>query len=176
MACDTSAVSTGTGYSVTLGWSLSMGVNSAFSSLGFSVSESETYSVTNSFNCNGVAAESGDICVLFYQAVTAFTVDVTEVLSSACAGSNTIDRGQAIVYAANSNQIGSVNGRGINVPSHGVEQCVGDSDRTVLYFCGPAGGPEWWNGKGDGPWIEDYVNQRVPSNCAIPIEANRYTE
>ncbi|KAK9312700.1 hypothetical protein V1522DRAFT_395408 [Lipomyces starkeyi] len=176
VACDTSGVSTGTGYSVTLGWSLSLGVNSAFSSAGFSVSESETYSVTNSFDCNGVAAEGGDICVLFYQAVTAFTVDVTEVLECDCGGGGTSDRGNAVVYAPNANQIGSVAGRGINVVQHGVQQCVGDNDRSINYYCGPPGGPEWWNGRAEGPWIADYVNQRQPAGCAIPIEANRYSD
>jgi hypothetical protein len=176
VACDSSSVSTGTGYAVTLGWSLSLGVNSAFSSVGFSVSESQTYSVTNTFVCNGVAAENGDICVLFYQAVTAFTVDVTEVLECACAGSHTIDRGTAVVYAPNSNQLGSIAGRGINVVQNGVEQCLGDADRNINYYCGPPGGPEWWNGRGAGPWIADYVNQRQPAGCAIPIEANRYTD
>ncbi|KAJ5491208.1 hypothetical protein N7539_002775 [Penicillium diatomitis] len=176
VACDTSLVSTGTGYATTLGWSLSLGVNSAFSSAGFSVSESETYSVSNSFECNGVAGENGDICVLFYQAVTAFTVDVTEVLECPCGGGGTSNRGTAVVYAPNANQIGSIAGRGISVPQHGVNQCVGDSDRRVNYYCGPPGGPEWWTGRGAGPWIADYVNQRQPAGCAIPIEANRYTD
>ncbi|KAK9237117.1 hypothetical protein V1525DRAFT_419841 [Lipomyces kononenkoae] len=176
VACDAPGASTGTGFATTLGWSLSLGVNSAFSSVGFSVSESETYSVSNSFPCNGVAAENGDICVLFYQAVTAFTVDVTEVLECACAGTSTSDAGIAVVYAPNANQMGSIAGRGINVIQNGVEQCVGDSDRTVNYYCGPPGGPEWWNGRGEGPWIADYVNLREPPGCSIPIEANMYTD
>lgn len=87
---------------------------------------------------------------------------------------------QAIVYAPNEHQMGSIAGRGINVPrpptDHNVEQCVGDDDRTINYYCGPAGGPEWWNGKADGPWIDDYVNQREPANCSIPIEAYRFTD
>jgi hypothetical protein len=176
VACDTSTTSTGTGYSTTLGWSLSLGVNSEFSSAGFSISESETYSVSNTFTCNGVAAEQGDICVLFYQAVTAFTVDVKEVNSCACGGTTVSDRGQATVYAPNSNQTGSITGRGINVVNHGVQQCVGDSDRKVHYYCGPPGGPAWWNGRGEGPWIADYVNERSPAGCAIPIEAHRYED
>ncbi|KAJ5197990.1 uncharacterized protein N7498_007107 [Penicillium cinerascens] len=176
VACDTSLVSTGTGYSTTLEWSLNLGVNSAFSSVGFDVSESETYSVSNSFECNGVAAENGDICVLFYQAVTAFTVNMMEVLECPCGGSSFHDWGTAIVYAPNANQVGSIAGRGINVVQHGVKQCVGDSDRRVNYYCGPPGGPKWWRGRAQGPWIEDYVNQREPAGCAIPIEANRYTD
>lgn len=176
VACDTSSSSTGTGYSVTLGWSLSIGVNTPFESAGFSISESESYSVSNTFSCSGVAAENGDICVMFYQAVTAFTVDVTEVNSCACGGTSTSDHGTATVYAPNADQIGSVAGRGINVIHNGVEQCVGDSDRTVNYYCGPPGGPEWWNGRGEGPWIDDYVNQREPAGCGIPIEAYRFSD
>lgn len=84
--------------------------------------------------------------------------------------------GQAIVYAPNANQVGSITGRGVNVPQNGVEQWVGDDDRTILYYCGPAGGPEWWTGKGDGPWIDDYGNERVPADCYIPIEANFYQD
>ncbi|PYI05620.1 hypothetical protein BO78DRAFT_419375 [Aspergillus sclerotiicarbonarius CBS 121057] len=174
--CATSTTSTGTGYSTTLGWSLTLGVNSAFSSAGFSISESETYSVSNTFTCNGVAAEGGDICVLFYQAVTAFTVDVTEVNSCACGGTAVINRGTAVVYAPNANQMGSVAGRGINVAQHGVVQCSGDADRRVNYYCGPAGGPDYWNGKDAGPWNADYVNNRSPAGCAIPIEANMYSD
>lgn len=176
VACDTASTSTGTGYSTTLGWSLSLGVNTPFESAGFSISESETYSVSNTFTCNGVAAEGGDICVLFYQAVTAFTVTVKEVNSCACGGTTTVNRGKAVVYAPNSNQLGSIAGRGINVVKHGVEQCVGDSNRKVEYYCGPPGGPAWWDGKGEGPWIEDYVNERVPAGCSIPIEAHRYQD
>lgn len=176
VACDTSSTSTGTGFATTLGWSLSLGVNTEFDSVGFSVSSSETYSVTNTFTCNGVSAEGGDICVLFYQAVTAFTVDVEEVLECPCGGGGTSDRGTAVVYAPNANQIGSIAGRGINVISHNVQQCVGDSDRTINYYCGPPGGPDWWNGKGEGPWIADYVNSRQPAGCGIPIEANRYSD
>ncbi|RAL04262.1 uncharacterized protein BO80DRAFT_441731 [Aspergillus ibericus CBS 121593] len=156
--------------------SLSLGVNAGFSSAGFSVSESETYSTTNSFTCNGVAAEGGDICVLFYQAVTAFTVDVTEVTACECSGSTVIDRGTAVVYAPNANQKGSVAGRGINVDQHGVVQCSGDADRRVNYYCGPPGGPGYWDGKDAGPWNPDYVNRRAPAGCAIPIEANRYSD
>jgi hypothetical protein len=176
VACDTSTTSTGTGYSTTLGWSLSLGVNTPFESAGFSISESETYSVSNTFTCAGVADEDGDICVLFYQAVTAFTVTVKEVNSCACGGTTTVDRGEAVVYAPNSNQIGSIAGRGINVVNHGVQQCVGDSDRKVDYYCGPSGGPDWWNGKTEGPWIDDYVNERSPAGCSIPIEAHRYDD
>ncbi|GFN10720.1 hypothetical protein AtubIFM55763_010642 [Aspergillus tubingensis] len=174
--CATSTTSTGTGYSTTLDWSLSLGVNSAFSSAGFGVSESETYSVSNTFTCNGVAAEGGDICVLFYQAVTAFTVDVTQVLACECSGGSTIDRGTATVYAPNANQMGSIAGRGINVAQHGVVQCSGNADRRVNYYCGPPGGPEFWNGLDAGPWVSQYVNNRAPAGCSIPIEANRYTD
>ena len=174
VACDTSSTSTGTGYSTTLGWSLSMGVNTPFES---SVSESQTYSVSNTFTCNGVAAQRGDICVLFYQAVTAFTVNVKEVNTCACRGGTTIiDRGEAIVYAPNSNQVGSVARRGINVVDHGVQQCVGDSDRKLHYNCGPPGGPKWWEGKWEGPWIAYYVNTRQPAGCSIPIETNKYQD
>ncbi|KAJ5805160.1 hypothetical protein N7474_011047 [Penicillium riverlandense] len=177
IACDTSGSSTSTGFSNTLGWSFSLGANTQFDSLGFSVSESETYSTSNSFNCNGVADEGGEICVLFYQAVTAFTVSVERVQQCGCeVAPPTEDLGQAIIYAPNANQVGSVIGRGINVPAHGVEQCFGNSDRTILYYCGPPGGPEWWTGRGDGPWIDDYVNQRVPTDCPIPIEANLYLD
>lgn len=176
VACDTSSTSTGTGYSTTLGWSLSLGVNTPFESAGFSISESQTYSVSNIFNCNGVAAEGGDICVLFYQAVTAFTVTVKEVHSCACGGTTSTNRGQAVVYAPNSNQVGSIAGRGINVIKHGVEQCVGDVDRKVEYYCGPPGGPDWWTGRGEGPWIDAYVNDRAPAGCSIPIEAHRYLD
>lgn len=66
-----------------------------------------------------------------------------EVNSCACGGGTTIiDRGEAIVYAPNPNQVGSVTGRGINVANHGVQQYVGDSDRKLQYNCGPAGGPK----------------------------------
>jgi hypothetical protein len=174
--CDTPETTTGTGYSLTLGWSLSIGLDAEFDSVGFDVTEEETYSVSNSFSCDNVAAENGAICVLFYQAVTAFTVDVTEVNECACGETTVIDRGTAIVYAPNANQIGSVQGRGINVVSHGVEQCWGESDRTINYYCGPAGLPDWWTGRGEGPWIDDYVNNREPAGCDIPIEAHKYTD
>lgn len=172
--CDTPETSTGTGYSLTLGWSLSIGLDAEFESFGLDVTEEETYSVSNTFTCDGVAAEQGAICVLFYQAVTAFTVNVTEHLECACGGSSTIDRGTAIVYAPNADQVGSVQARGINVVSHGVEQCWGEADRTINYYCGPPGLPSFWKLKGEGPWIDDYVNKREPAGCDIPIEANRY--
>lgn len=35
---------------------------------------------------------------------------------------------------------------------------------------------KWWDGRGEGPWIADYVNLRAPAGCAIPIEANRYQD
>ncbi|EED20729.1 hypothetical protein TSTA_039300 [Talaromyces stipitatus ATCC 10500] len=176
VACDTPDSSTGTGYSVELGWSLSIGLDAEFDSVGLDISESQTYSVSNTFSCNNVADEKGDICVLFYQAVTAFTVQVTEVLECACGPTSTIDRGTAIVYAPNADQVGSIAGRGINVIQNGVQQCVGDSDRTINYYCGPPGTPGWWDGRGEGPWIEDYVNAREPAGCDIPIEANRYSD
>ncbi|CAL5866965.1 uncharacterized protein PFLUO_LOCUS1177 [Penicillium psychrofluorescens] len=175
--CSTPESATSTGYSTTLEWDLSIGLNTEFSSLGFGVSESESYSTSNSFTCDGVAEEGGEICVIFYQAVTAFTVQVEKTQNCDCGPPYPAeDLGQAIIYAPNANQVGSTTGRGINVPSHGVEQCYGNSDRTVLYYCGPAGGPEWWTGRGDGPWIDDFVNQRVPADCPIPIEANLYQD
>lgn len=178
VSCDNSNTGTSTGYSVTIGWTFSATFNlDSFASLGFSVTESETTTTTQSFDCNGVAAEGGDICVLFYQAVTAYTVNVEETSQCSCGGlteKRTV--GTAVIYAPNSGQVGSIPARGINVVQHGVEQCVGDDDRTINYYCGPAGGPEWWSGRGDGPWIEDYVNNREPAGCAIPIEANRYTD
>ncbi|RAO71279.1 uncharacterized protein BHQ10_007291 [Talaromyces amestolkiae] len=172
--CSTPETSTGTGYSLTLGWSMSLGLDAEFSSLGFEVTEEQSYSVSNTFTCDGVAAERGSICVLFYQAVTAFTVQVTEELECACGESSTIDRGTAIVYAPNADQIGSVQARGINVVSHGVEQCWGESDRTINYYCGPPGLPDFWRLHDAGPWVDDYVNKREPAGCDIPIEANQY--
>lgn len=172
--CDTPETSTGTGYSLTLGWSLSLGLDAEFESFGIDVTEEETYSVSNTFTCDGVAAEKGAICVLFYQAVTAFTVNVKEELVCACGESSTIDRGTGIVYAPNAGQVGSVQARGINVVSHGVEQCWGEADRTINYYCGPPGLPDFWKLEGEGPWVDDYVNKREPAGCEIPIEAYKY--
>jgi hypothetical protein len=177
VSCSDSSDQTESGYSNTIGWTISLGLESAFSSVGLEVEESQTFDVSTTFDCNGLAAEGGDICVMFYQAVTAFTVQVKSVTSCACGGSSTNDDyGTAIVYAPNTNKAGSIAGRGINVSQHGVVQCSGDSDRKVNYYCGPAGDPSWWDGRDDGPWIDDYVNLRQPAGCTIPIEAYKYDD
>lgn len=62
ISCPSPGSSTSTGLSTTLGWSLSLGVNAEFESFGFSVTESETYSTSNSFNCNGVADARRYLC------------------------------------------------------------------------------------------------------------------
>lgn len=163
---------TAKGHSTTLGWSISAGVNSEFNSAGFSVSKSQTYSTTQTFDC---AADTHEICILFYQAVTAFGVNVKKYTDQ-CPGEQVEDLGHHVVYAPNSDQKGSTVARGINAPQHGVKQCVGNADRRINYYCGPPGGPEWWDGKDQGPFHPAYVNNRKPDGCDIPIEANHYND
>lgn len=175
-SCSGSGDSTISGVSHSTGWSLSLGVNSEFSSLGFSVSSFQTISATQSYACDGVAQEGGDVCVLFYQAVTAFGVDMTETTSCPCGGSASIPRGHAVVYAPNSNGLGSIPARGINVRKHGVMQCLGNVDRTIYYYCGPPGLSDYYNTHMPGPWYPNYVNNREPAGCAIPIEAMQFDD
>ena len=171
VSCSADDGSTGSSYEQSLSWSITGGLNIPWASVSLGVSETETYSTSQSFTCGGVAKQKGNICVLFYQAVTAFKVEV--ILNDPCKG--IIEhKTEETVYAPNENKMGSVGARGINISKHGVVQCVGDVDRTIKYHCGPKGDASWWRGKQAGPWIKEYVDQREPKDCKVPIEAHQY--
>lgn len=171
VSCSAEDGSTGSGYEQSLSWSITGGVNIPWASVSLGVSESEAYTVSQSFTCGGVAKQKGNICVLVYQAVTAFKVEVHK--SDPCKG--IVDqKWDETIYAPNGNKMGSIGARGINVAKHGVVQCVGDVDRTINHYCGPKGDASWWRGKQAGPWIKEYVDQREPKDCKVPIEAHQY--
>ncbi|PLN83802.1 hypothetical protein BDW42DRAFT_192021 [Aspergillus taichungensis] len=171
VSCSAEDGATGSAYEQSLSWSITGGLNLDWASVSLGVTETQTYSTSQSFTCGGVAKERGNICVLFYQAVTAFKVEVT--VNDVCRGI-VQHTSEETVYAPNEDKMGSVGARGINVSKHGVVQCVGDVDRTINYHCGPKGDASWWRGKQTGPWIKDYVDQREPKDCKVPIEAHQY--
>ncbi|PKY09000.1 hypothetical protein P168DRAFT_287062 [Aspergillus campestris IBT 28561] len=171
VSCSAEDGATASAYEHGLSWSITGGVNTEWASVALEVSESQSYSVSQSFTCGGVAKQRGNICVLFYQAVTAFKVEV--IKNDPCNGivnKKTVET----IYAPNDNKLGSVGARGINVSKHGVVQCVGDVDRTIHHYCGPKGDASWWRGKQPGPWTKEYVDNREPKDCKVPIEAHQY--
>lgn len=161
------------GVSTTIGWTAN--VNVGFSKLNpfsFGVSESKTQAASQTVKCE---AGVDSACVLVYDAVTAYTVNVKSETPS-CFGADPLDLGNAIIYAPNANGEGSITGRGINVQRNGVIQCVGNVDRVVTHYCGPPGRPDWWIGKSQGPWNPDYLAAREPAGCIPVIEAGRFTD
>ncbi|KAJ5808582.1 hypothetical protein N7474_009851 [Penicillium riverlandense] len=165
---------TTSGLSQGFSWAVSGGIVASFLNAGFFVSETTTVSNTASFEC---ASDTDSICVLFYQAVTAYTVEVQR--GSFMGFSSDIswyDDGTTVIYAPNSGSLGSTTGRGINVNARGITQCWGDDDRTVTFACGPPGDADYWNYQDPGPWNSDYVANMEPAGCAIPIEAFRFTD
>ncbi|CAI7606284.1 unnamed protein product [Penicillium manginii] len=175
--CTSDGDSTGTTFSSTVGWSIDGSFDSIpFASAGFSISESSTFAFTATMTCDSIADKHGDICLLFYHAMTAFSVKVTEYKDCGCGvedGSEK-DLGETIVYAPNEGDAGSIASKGISVDDDDIHQCSGNDDRIVDYHCGPPGDSSWWDDKSSGPWIEEYVKERVPAGCNIPIEANQY--
>ncbi|KAJ5604339.1 hypothetical protein N7510_009493 [Penicillium lagena] len=164
---------TTSGLSVGFSWSISGGITAAFFNAGFFVSESTTVTNSASFDC---ASDTDAICVLFYQAVTAYTVMVQEGGFGGFGFVEWYDQGTTVIYAPNSGSMGATTGRGINVEARNVIQCWGDEDRTVLYSCGPPGDADYWDNKDPGPWNSDYVTNREPAGCDIPIEAFNFAD
>ena len=162
------------GQSTSFTWDVSGGFFADFITGGFSVSETTTVLNSASFEC---ASDTDAICVLFYQAVTAYTVAVQKgSFMGFTSDISWYDDGTTVIYAPNSGSLGSTTGRGINVDARNIIQCWGDDDRTVLYSCGPPGGADYWDSKDAGPWNSDYVANRVPAGCDIPIEAYHFTD
>ncbi|KAF2098700.1 hypothetical protein NA57DRAFT_75939 [Rhizodiscina lignyota] len=164
-----------TGESHTFGWSIGGGFNPGseaydFASVGFSVGESDTKTVTDSFECAGSMTE---ICAMHYTAVTAVTVDFYSVTEN-CGVQSTQDEGTGVVYLPNSNGIGSTVSRGTNFGDRNIIQCRGQAAREVDFYCGPAGGPEWFDTNEYGPWSDAYMAALDPAGCAVPIEALKF--
>lgn len=163
-----------TGESHTFSWSIGGGFNPGvdefdFANIGFSVGEADTKTVTDSFACDE-NTDMTEICALHYTAVTAVTVEFWSTTKS-CDISTDNDLGQGVVYLPNANGIGSVISRGTNFGDRNLIQCRGMAERNVDFFCGPPGGPEFWDDTGYGPFAPKYMNALDPAGCAIPIEA-----
>jgi hypothetical protein len=73
----------------------------------------------------------GDICLLFYHAMTAFRVKVTECQDCGCGVTDGSEKdiGETIVYAPNEGKVGSIVSREVSMTD--IQQCVGNDDRTV---------------------------------------------
>lgn len=166
-----------TGESHTFEWSITGSANGGtkdftFGALGFSVGESDTQTVSDAFACTpGVGMT--EICALHYTAVTAVSVELWEHTIS-CGNSITTDLGPGTVYLPNSGGIGSTMSRGTNFGGQNIIQCRGQDAREIDFFCGPAGGPEYFETTGYGPWQPSYMNALDPAGCPVPIEAMQF--
>ncbi|QIX00618.1 hypothetical protein AMS68_006135 [Peltaster fructicola] len=166
-------------YSHTTGWSIGgkIGLSTHdvdFASLSFSVQDTTTNSISNTFSCDATWAM---MCILSYQAVTAVTVEFW-TKNVGCGAGKPVSKGQGVVYLPNArtqNSGGSVMQRGVNSRTN-QKQCQGGSDdREVAFYCGPAGGPDWFTTQESG--VSDaYLQQRDPPNCAVPIEAYNWPQ
>ena len=167
------------GESHTFGWSLSLNLNpgvgeSDFSSLGFSVTESQTSSVSDSFTCETGPTE---ICALHYTAITAVTVEFFSQVFR-CEGITPPRQsvGTGVVYLPNADGVGSVMSRGTNFGDRNIIQCRRTSEREIDFYCGPKGGPEWFFTNELGPWSDAYMAALDPPGCAVPIEALKFLD
>ena len=164
------------GHSSTTSWSFQVGLNPGykqtdFASLGFSVTETETKSVENTFNCPG--SDGTEICAFHYTAVTALSVTFYKHELS-CGITTTTSLGPGTVWLPNSNGIGSTVSRGTNFGARNIIQCRGQAEREIDFNCGPKGGPEWFNTNEYGPWSDAYMAALDPPDCAVPIEALKF--
>lgn len=165
------------GESHTFGWSVQVGLNpgfqeSDFASVGFSVTETNTESVSETFPCAG---DTTEICAIHYTAVTALTVRFYQELLG-CGSPVSKEVGQGIVYLPNANGVGSTISRGTNFGDRNIIQCRGQAERNLDFYCGPKGGPEWFQTNEYGPWSDAYMEQKEPADCAVPIEALKFND
>lgn len=167
-----------TGHEHTFSWSFNADIGGgneyAFASVGFSVGESDTKSVNTAFECgaNGMS----EICAMHYTAVTAVSVEFLKTRIDNCGGSSDTVTGTGVVYLPNANGVGSYMARGANFGSRNIIQCRGQDQRELLFACGPAGGPEWFDTKELGPGSEAYQAEKVPQDCFVPIEAFQFND
>jgi hypothetical protein len=171
--------SVSTGESHTFSWSIGGGFNPGngkydFASLGFSVGESDTQTVSETFQCGGNGMT--EICAMHYTAVTAVSVTFTSVITTCEGPDPPITEGTGVVYLPNANGIGSTISRGTNFGTRNIIQCRGQSEREVDFYCGPAGGPEWFDTHEYGPWSDAYQAALDPAGCAVPIEAMKFND
>lgn len=177
--------STMIGKTTTVGWSISIGGGAvgaesgdlgAFNPFTFTVQESIGYTVGQSFPC---VASAQSACVLVYQGATAYTVDVTQTTTTPAGGVFTQDLGQQVILAPNAKGAGSTAALGIINENAGVQQCRDNVDRSVNYYCGPPGGPEYWEEGtiNPGPWDPKYRAAQIPSfaDCPYVVEADHFT-
>ena len=125
-----------TGESHTFGWSFSFGLNPGymqtdFASLGFSVSESNTETVTDSFEC---AEDTTEICAFHYTAVTAVSVTFYQE-DWTCGSVVKTNLGAGTVWLPNTNGIGSTISRGTNF---GIETSSSAVDKQSACFISTA--------------------------------------
>lgn len=164
-----------TGESHTFAWSIGCGFNPGtdkfdLANVGFTVGESDTKSVTDSFACAGGMTE---ICAMHYTAVTAVSVEFW-VTDHTCGTTRQTDLGAGTVYLPNANGIGSTISRGTNFGDRNIIQCRGTAAREIDFFCGPRGGPEWFDTNEYGPWSDAYMAVLDPAGCPVPIEALKF--
>jgi hypothetical protein len=159
------------------GWSISGGLANpgeySFANVGFAVSEEESISVEQSFSCE---TNPTQICVLQYQAYTALTVAFKTVVTACGIEDPPIEDGTGIVYLPNAGGKGNTVARGANFGDRNISQCKGDVDREILFYCGPAGGPEWFDNNTPGPWTDAYMAALDPPGCFVPIEAMHFLD
>lgn len=176
ITCSKGAV-TLTGREHTFSWSVGGGIevghSFAFANFGFSVGESDSKSVQQSFTCgeNGMT----EICVMHYTAVTAITVHFYKT-TTGCQDQTTEDLGEGVVYLPNANGIGSTIARGTNFGRRNIIQCRGQAARELNFYCGPPGGPDWFDTHEYGPWSEAYMSSFDQASCAVPIEAFKFED
>ena len=160
----------------TFGWSIGGSINPGvnkwdFATLGFSVEQSDTKTVQDFFSCDG---KMTDICALHYTAVTAITVDFFQSTNT-CGMKTEANLGRGVVYLPNANGIGSTISRGANFADPVIIQCRGTATREVNFYCGPKGGPEWFDNRPIGPWTAAYLTALDPPGCQVPMEALKFS-
>jgi hypothetical protein len=143
-----------------------------FASVSFAVLESETKTVTQSFEC---ASDTTEICAFHFTAVTALTVNFYEEYWN-CGSVSTKGLGLGTVYLPNANGIGSTISRGINFGDRNIIQCRVQLERNVDFHCGPKGGSEWFDTHEYGPWSDAYMSERDPADCVVPMEAFHFLD
>lgn len=160
----------------TTGWSWSSGgvEKWIFAPLGFSVTESDTKSVTTGIECEDSNTMT-EICAMHYTAVTAISVTFSTTTIT-CGSSDTQQLGPGTVWLPNANGIGSTVSMGTNFGDRNIIQCRGQAAREIDFNCGPKGGPEFYTTNEIGPWSEAYLSALDPPDCAVPIEALKFKD